>query len=63
MRFNTFVAGLFLITLAAGLVIPVNIFSSRDLESKEDNDNVRKPSFTVKKVYKVSTDDKKKPFS
>ncbi len=35
MRFNVLVAASFLITLAAGLVIPANTLASRDLEVRE----------------------------
>ncbi len=35
MRFNILVAAAFLITLAAGLVIPANDLASRDLEVRE----------------------------
>jgi len=56
MRFNILVASSFLVTLAAGLVIPANTLSSRDLEIREglveDNVNIllREPIY---KEYKV----------
>jgi len=54
MRFNILVATSFFVTLAAGLVVPANTLSSRDLEVRDVEDTadilVREPIFGLKQV-------------